>query len=535
MNRTYRQKRFFTALFSLSLCWLFIGCDSEEKTSTCASDDDCTRGQICDTQCIAVPCESITDCPGSGRTCAQDLNQCTAKECADELRGVLRECTEGLTCLTEGPFRFSCISSTPESVPCVGFEDCVGQGVGETCCNGQCAMTCDVPIIPLGGMEGGWMGAGTEAGTQAGAQAGTQVTSSADLCTPCSATADCADLGDTARCTPIGEGSFCTRACDETTPCPNGYACPDMIGQCIPSGFDCVACLQTPCEVGGFCDLSTGECTPPQPLCGSCTEDAGCAEGRVCGAIGSRSLCLPACDSGCPEGSSCMGGACAPDSGECDACGGSCDGETPYCVEAEQRCAACGPTAPCGEGFNCDLETFTCVEGLPNGSCLSDVDCTEGRRCFGGACRDCLEDSDCPARNFCDLENFICEYAPCAGVICQRSSMCDSATGRCAPGCATRDDCADPTAMECNTDSGQCYFPDGNCEFGGDAVCPPGSQCVPNPLAAFDPTLPNACTCTVGMIECHPGLMCVDLGALLEGFGLDMLGLEFDATCGTGF
>ena len=90
--------------------------------------------------------------------------------------------------------------------------------------------------------------------------------------------------------------------------------------------------------------------------------------------------------------------------------------------------------------------------------------------------------------------------------------------------------------------TGQCYFTDGTCDLSGDAVCAPGGQCVPNPLAAFDPTLPANCTCakenpsdplSPDRIGCHPGVTCNDLGALLSSIGLDLM-LEFDATCGEG-
>ena len=90
--------------------------------------------------------------------------------------------------------------------------------------------------------------------------------------------------------------------------------------------------------------------------------------------------------------------------------------------------------------------------------------------------------------------------------------------------------------------TGQCYYPDGTCDLSGDAVCAPGGQCVPNPLAAIDPTLPANCTCakedpsdplSADRIGCHPGATCNDLSALLSSIGLDLM-LDFDATCGEG-
>jgi hypothetical protein len=86
--------------------------------------------------------------------------------------------------------------------------------------------------------------------------------------------------------------------------------------------------------------------------------------------------------------------------------------------------------------------------------------------------------------------------------------------------------------MDCNTETGQCFYKDGTCDFGGDGVCAPGGQCVPNVLAALDPTLPPSCTCAkdeedplVDRIACQPGTTCIDLGSFIPG-------LDFDATCG---
>jgi hypothetical protein len=102
-------------------------------------------------------------------------------------------------------------------------------------------------------------------------------------------------------------------------------------------------------------------------------------------------------------------------------------------------------------------------------------------------------------------------------------------------------DCILPDVMECNTQTGQCYNTDGTCELGGDAVCAPGGQCMPNALSFLDPTLPATCTCakenpadplSPDRIACHPGQTCTDLSSILGD--LSAFGLEFDATCGEG-
>ena len=524
---------------SLGALTLLSACDDEPKGATCSLDDDCERGALCESgRCTEVSCASISECPGTGRTCLSDLQRCGVKECGDTVNGEARTCSEGLTCLNEGPYRFSCVSEG--ALGCDGPEECVGSPDGSACCDGVCKESCEPP---LSGMTAGTTGGttGGSAGVMAGVEAGVMMSEPASLCTPCRSNATCSELGEGATCTAIGDGSFCTRSCDPANPCPNGYNCAEMLGQCVPNGYRCVDCLQTPCADGGFCDVTSGECVPPRGLCSPCTEDAACADGGLCRQVGAESLCLKSCEASCPADTACVEGACVPNEGTtCDACASACGGDTPFCVEDEGRCAACGPTAPCGEGFNCDLATYTCVDAT-NGSCLSDADCGDGV-CVIGECKECLQDSDCPSRHRCDPSSFSCVYEPCAGVECQRGSMCNPSTGRCTPGCMTAQDCALPESMGCNTETGQCYYTNGGCDFGGDGVCAPGGQCVPNALAFLDPTLPPSCTCakdnpsdplSPDRIGCQPGTTCNDLGSLLSGFGIDPSTLEFEATCGT--
>ena len=531
--------RFIKALgrrWGLILGLLVIGCLSvacdDDEVSSCSKDSNCTRGEVCDSgACVVVNCEWTGDC-SSGQTCLPDLNQCSVLECGNRLDGIIPECPEDLVCNEGGPYRYSCAAVSAEPTACQSESDCMGASEGGVCCNGVCAMSCDIPIMMDMSM-GGEMSSSMDM---------TPAPVMASLCTPCSNEATCSSLGEGARCTAIGDGSFCTSACTETEECPAGFTCLSTLSQCVPSNFQCVACQQTPCQGGEFCDLVTGECGPPQGLCGSCNEDAGCADGRVCRAVGNGAVCVQPCEAGCAEATTCVDGGCIPDSGACDPCAGTCEGVTPYCIEAEARCAECGPTASCDEGLRCDLMTYTCTDALPAGVCVTDDDCEGSSLCFTGSCVECFQDTDCPARNICNTSSFTCEYSACAGVACQRGSTCDAATGKCSPGCTTNQDCVLPDVMECNVMTGQCYYTDGTCDLSGDAVCAPGGQCVPSPLAALDPTAPATCTCakedpsdplSADRISCHPGQSCNDLGAFLNSLGLDLM-LEFDATCGEG-
>lgn len=521
------------ALFALSVTAL-TACDDDDQGVSCANDDGCERGQICASgKCSATDCSEQVPCPGTGRACLSDLKTCSVKECGDIINGVRRECAAGAVCLEQGAYRYSCVST--EAGSCVSPDDCLGNPNGENCCEGECKTSCEPA---LGGTMGGVM-AGMSGGMNAGVSGGVMMPSPAHLCSPCRSSAECAALGEGAACTAIAEGSYCTQACDAANPCPGGYNCVEMLGQCIPSGFRCAACLQEPCAEG-FCDITSEECVPPQGRCATCTEDAACANGRLCRAVGGQSRCVDSCDGGCPTGTSCQEGACIPEEGvSCDACAGACTEERPFCIAAEERCGQCGETAPCEAGYNCDIATNTCVEAV-SGSCISDADCEAGV-CVTGACRECLQDSDCPSRHRCDPGAFTCVYEPCAGVECQRGSTCEAATGRCNPGCSSAADCVLPDTMECNTETGQCYYKDGSCDFGGDGVCAPGGQCVPNAWSALNPTLPPNCSCakedpsdplSADRIACQPGTTCTDLGAILSSFGIDTSMLDFEATCG---
>jgi len=520
----------------LLACSLTIACDDDETGTACRDDDGCARGQVCESgRCAELPCEGLSSCPGTGRACLSDLRSCSVKECGDIINGVERSCGADQICLDSGEFRYSCVSAS--SSGCVSPDDCLGNPDGESCCEGSCQVSCEPgPAGTMAGvMSGGTMG-GATSGVMSG---GTMMSEPARLCSPCRSAAECSDLGEGAACTAIGEGSFCTSACDASTPCPGGYNCVEMLGQCIPNGFNCVACLQEPCAEG-FCDITSGECVAPQGRCAACTEDAACADNRLCRSVNNQSRCVDRCEGGCSTGTSCQEGACIPDEGtSCDPCAGACGEDAPFCVAAEGRCAECGESVPCDAGFNCDLVTNSCVEAQ-SGSCISDADCAEGV-CVTGQCRECLQDSDCPSRNRCDPSSFTCIYEPCAGVECQRGSSCDASTGRCTPGCSSAADCALPDTMDCNTETGQCYYKDGTCDFGGDGVCAPGGQCVPNPLAALDPSLPPSCSCAKedpsdllsgDRIGCQPGTTCNDLGAFLASLGLDPSAFEFEATCG---
>ena len=481
-----------TCVLSLSL--LAACSDNEDKG--CATDFDCSRGQICDDDaksCVNEPCQSLSDCPGSGRVCLQDTMTCSRRECGD---GTLM-CPEGLVCNNDGPYLWSC--GAPPSV------------------------TPDALVITDD--------AGVDAAMQTPDAGGGDTYRG--LCQACTGNRDCAALGDGAACTPIGNtGRFCTSACGPDLPdCPDGFTCLGQLQQCVPVNYDCTVCPGRSCDDGLACDVASGQCVTPRSACESCTGDSSCAEGLSCSTLENGNFCLPSCAGGaqCPADYSCNGETCEPDAGRCDACGGQCGGATPACIAETGMCGECSNDTPCPIGEFCDPMTNTCSGNEPC-ECGNDAQCaTCGGRpiCLQGNCVECLDDTDCPARSACNLDTFACEASPCSGVTCQMGSQCSEQTGRCEPGCNVAADCADPNTLDCNPATGQCFYRDGTCDPGaGDGVCAPGATCTLNPL-----TMTAGCSCKKVnpddffspdvLIGCQPGFVCFQIPMTPEGLCIE--------------
>jgi hypothetical protein len=155
---------------------------------------------------------------------------------------------------------------------------------------------------------------------------------------------------------------------------------------------------------------ASGQCVPGRPgslqaLCAACEDDAGCADGEVCGVEVSLSpfvdpyrTCIPAASRTlgqlCQADAECATGICCE--GACSTC---CDAGDREC-EAGRACGASvvegGPRAP----YQCDPGEG---RGVPGEACLTDEDCESGE-CAGGEelrlCpadgRQCAVDADCP-------------------------------------------------------------------------------------------------------------------------------------------
>lgn len=486
--------------------------DKEEPAGeTCVINEDCQRGALCqDSACVEQACQGLNEC--SSGTCLLDLKMCSAKECADVLDGVEKQCgAERPVCLEQGSFRGSCVTAT---FSCGNDVECAALGNGSSCCGGVCRTDCpDMAVIRV---DTGVPDAGVPEDGEVTADTGGETP--AQACGACENDGDCAPLGDGARCTAIGDGQYCTQACDgDEADCPPGFQCVDGLNQCLPGNYRCVGCLVDGCAGGQVCDYISTECTDPRGACGVCNSDQECAGGLSCVEMGNAKHCFEPCAAGdtcAAETFECLEGFCKPSSAICDGCGSLCAGDTPVCIDDEGVCGECGDRLPCEAPLACNPLTHRCEE---NDGCLTSTDCVEPgyAHCFGGDCVQCMQTSDCPPRNECDAATWQCVSNPCAGVECQIGSVCSPDTGRCDPGCQTVDDCAPLEGLACNAETGQCHFDNGNCDIGGgEAVCSPGSLCTPK---LFDPTM-GACSCRredpldaanlSEIISCHPGITC---------------------------
>ncbi len=502
------------------------GCDDDDGAGSCSDDTACNRGEICASgSCTVLPCISLGECPGTGRTCLSDLEQCSAKECNAQIDGIAVNCEGGRTCVESGGYRFSCVDES--SLEC---DECSTLGIDCPNCTDQ-----DQGMLPVDIDAGPDSGLPGDAG---GPEPDASAPGEAHLCSSCTVNSDCDSLGAGAECTAITDGTYCSSACtpggDE---CPEGFTCLAPFNQCLPATVTCGGCLAEPCtNAGEVCDFASGECIQPREACGPCTTDSGCQDGLSCTLVGASKHCLAPCADGCAAGSTCdmADGLCKPDSGQCDACGGACAGPTPVCLDAQARCVECGPGAPCEAPEVCSANN-TCQENMQIG-CINDAECiAQGLAvCFGGECVQCLQASDCPPRHECSAQQ-ICEASPCSGVTCQAGSQCDAQLGRCGPGCQVAADCAQPDLMGCNAATGQCYFNDASCDEGAaEGVCSPGSICS-SPLPGI---FPPSCSCrkvdpsqpgSPDLIPCHPGFTCFQLEWPPES------GVYPDGSCVVGF
>jgi hypothetical protein len=150
------------------------------------------------------------------------------------------------------------------------------------------------------------------------------------LCDPCFEDASCSHG---ALCLPQGaSGSFCGAWCDESHPCPEGYACEAASGSAGTTEDQCVR-MEGDCDCGYWGRLEAGSTS-----CFVENEFGLCTGARVCEESG-----LTDCDAAVP----------VPEL--CDGLDNDCDGDTDEAI----------PPVSCGLG-QCLRELEACVDGVPS-------------------------------------------------------------------------------------------------------------------------------------------------------------------------
>lgn len=272
-----------------------------------------------------------------------------------------------------------------------------------------------------------------------------------NTCHTCKTDDECSTDGSF-QCVTMLTGNFCAKKCSAASECATGFSCEKADSKaansnCLPPGYTCSGCLLSGCGTGESCIAKTGKCAKVKGQCDECAVQTDCADGFKCVKLGATKVCAPTCDNGasCPENSGCqktiVGNVCSFNA------------------------------ATCCYGPNC----------TPASACASCVD-----KCFGGACVECLKDTDCK-NGKCDANNHTCiTSGPCAAPTpikltggkcvectndthCAGSAVgpkCDISTNTCAASSATNECkvCADPlpncveisgswSCVECSTDA----------------------------------------------------------------------------------
>lgn len=162
-----------------------------------------------------------------------------------------------------------------------------------------------------GGMAGqGQGGSGAEAGAGgSGAEGGSTTVTPGEVGASCTQNSDCG--GANAECITKEQGwpnGYCTNACSDTQPCPNG-------SECFKFTDDSTYCLKTCASKsecpGGYACYSVGACAP------ACIDDSECDSGEVCNKQSGLCEAAPCTATSCGSGLKCdtASGKCVPDSG----------------------------------------------------------------------------------------------------------------------------------------------------------------------------------------------------------------------------
>ncbi len=326
-----------------------------------------------------------------------------------------------------------------------------------------------------------------------------------NLCGACTSNASCAGTagGTTPYCAPTGDplagacvGCVTTAECDGTTTtrtpiCNKTGAGLDTCRACGSSAECAAAGLELTClpsgPNSGACAecLTNADCNGKTPVCNTANQCVACVDDASCAAP------TPACQT-----SGALQGECT----QCSATNSTaCMGATPVCNTATGICiAGCVNDSQCPAADWCDEAVHTCTAKLPNGTAVPS-DPTHVNPTLDGACTAAAGALVCVS-GVCDTKDNECGYAngdgPCTagnGATVCRSGTC-SGSGVCEPagGCATDADCTG--GNWCDETTGACTPKLAN------------GTSIPVDMPHMNPTLDGECVPDAAMLVCVSGV-----------------------------
>jgi MYXO-CTERM domain-containing protein len=264
----------------------------------CTSDAQCAATERCNTSTGAceprpmVGRELGEEC-GAASECRSGL--CFGGRCSQSCDWLVpTSCPSGFYCSGEATGSCTaagvCVPGSPGSGalgdPCTAATDCASA----YCASGRCTQPC-IPGGAAGCPEGYACQVGSAPGCGSCQRSGT-------LGDPCEMDVDC-----TSRlCATIGDESFCTQVCEGMGSCPEGFECESAgagISVCVPiSGT-----LGTPCSANENClsGLCATEGSDRSYCTRLCDSSQPCPEGFACIVTSDPSVrvCRPASSHGC--------------------------------------------------------------------------------------------------------------------------------------------------------------------------------------------------------------------------------------------
>lgn len=311
------------------------------QSQGCATKCDCAAGEICSNNSCAQPpasCATNNDC---GRGADGDICEdffCNFSTCIDDDPA---PCDEDTDCIGRPGCQSGC-TCTGNQV-CVADVDCTPQNETETCPGGfYCNLDNQCAPFPACTSE-----------TQC-APEGLTCNAGAGLCErarACASNAECT-VAPATYCDPSTD--FCAQplCTNGGVTCATGTeTCRTSDGRCVPAGTGSACTANVNCDAAEYCNFvnGTGTCEVGcrdnascgggqvcnnahqcegggnlKPFGETCSDDAECQVGLICGAITNR--CAEECQ---PSGSDCAGGACCALSGQpCCNSIGFCAGES---------------------------------------------------------------------------------------------------------------------------------------------------------------------------------------------------------------